>query len=233
MKKELIPEKLNQYLEANYLRDKKQILKSIDFEVDVTKPFKIYIGKKGEFTKKTAKKPVKIKTVVIARRAISAKGRGGGGGGGGVRILTSAKKTVYPKSLKPVGKETDNKKTEQDLKTYIKVVDESFMDTIFKIIDKRKLEDADVYKKANIDRKLFSKLRKGGNPSKRTAIALCIALKLSYDETINLLARAGYTLSKAVLFDMIIAFFIEKKEYRIDVINEELLKHDQKTLGQV
>lgn len=80
---------------------------------------------------------------------------------------------------------------------------------------------------------MFSKLRKGAHPSKTTAIALCIALKLSYNETINLLKRAGYALSDSILFDVIISFFIKEEEYRIEVINETLLGKDQKTLGPV
>jgi hypothetical protein len=91
----------------------------------------------------------------------------------------------------------------------------------------------DVYKKANLDRKLFSKLR--GNikyaPSKQTAIALAIALELNLDETKDLLARAGYALSPCSRFDLIVSYFIKKGNHNIFEINQALFAFDEDLLG--
>lgn len=89
-----------------------------------------------------------------------------------------------------------------------------------------------IYKKAGIDRKLFSKIRTHDEyvPSKKTMIAFALSLELSLEETQNFLALGGYILSKDILFDVIISFFLEKEIYDLDTINSCLYKHNQNTL---
>lgn len=122
---------------------------------------------------------------------------------------------------------------EHSLDDLMAELDEPFADTLFRLIDSRGKTDAEVYKKANIDRKLFSKIRsvKGYTPKKPTILALAVALELTLDETDDLLERAGYALSHASKFDVIVEYFIVSGRYNIFDINEVLFKYDQPLLG--
>jgi O-acetyl-ADP-ribose deacetylase (regulator of RNase III) len=120
-----------------------------------------------------------------------------------------------------------------DLKTVVENIDEPFSATLFRIIDASGKTDTEVYKRANLDRRLFSKIRSNADymPSKKTAFALAIALELSLDETEDFLKKAGFSLSKSQKFDVIVEHFIKNRDYDIFKINEALFYFDQSLLG--
>lgn len=112
-------------------------------------------------------------------------------------------------------------------------LDESFAQTVLRLIDERGLRDATVYKRANMSRQLFAKIRRDDNyrPTKKTACALAFALRLPYEDALALLSRAGFTLSHSSKFDVIVEYCLLNNIYDINQVNMVLYEFDQQLLG--
>ena len=141
----------------------------------------------------------------------------------------TAKSIELPEFLKKLSAQKGRK-----LDELMSHMDETFSQMLLRLIDERGLKDSAVYHKANIDRRLFSKIRNDVNyaPTKKTVLAFAIALELSLDETKDLLMKAGYAFSNSSKSDVIISFFIENRNYNVFEINEVLFFYRQPILGE-
>lgn len=112
-------------------------------------------------------------------------------------------------------------------------LDESFAQTVLRLIDERGLRDATVYKRANMSRQLFAKIRRDDNyrPTKKTACALAFALRLPYEDALVLLSRAGFTLSHSSKFDVIVEYCLLNNIHDVNQVNMVLYEFDQQLLG--
>ncbi|MBO4652904.1 MAG: hypothetical protein J5649_06270 [Lachnospiraceae bacterium] len=137
---------------------------------------------------------------------------------------------VIPAMKEAAGKPVAKKRSLGDV---VKQVGETWQQSLLRMIDERGFTDTEVYKRAGLDRKLFSKIRcnEAYQPKKPTAVALALALQLSLDEMKDMLARAGYAFSPSSRFDLIVEYFIENEVYDVDTINIALYEYGQQLLG--
>jgi O-acetyl-ADP-ribose deacetylase (regulator of RNase III) len=121
----------------------------------------------------------------------------------------------------------------RSLDDVMKQVGETWQESLFRFIDEKGYTDTEVYKRANVDRKLFSKIRSNPDyqPKKMTAVAFALALRLNLDETKDFLGRAGYAFSPGNRFDLIVEYFIQNEVYDTYTINMALFDHDQPLIG--
>ena len=130
----------------------------------------------------------------------------------------------------PVSPKMQAKRSLDDV---MKNLSETWSESLLRMITEKGYEDTEVYKRANVDRKLFSKIRsnKDYKPKKTTAVAFALALRLNLDETKDFIARAGYAFSPSSKFDLIIEYFIENEVYDFMTINIALFDHDEPMIG--
>ncbi len=126
-----------------------------------------------------------------------------------------------------------SKSSKKSLDDIVDQLDETFSEMLLRLIDESGLKDPEVYKKANVTKQTFSKIRNNSNynPTKPTVLAFAIALELNLDETKDLLLKSGYALSNSSRFDVIMSYFFENENYDIYEINAVLFEYDENLLG--
>ena len=144
--------------------------------------------------------------------------------------------SVYGSALSQsptAGRVSGKKPTKKDLEEQLRKLDRGFSETLLALIDASGKKDSEVYKRANIDRKLFSKIKNKPEyrPSKPTVLAFAFALRLDLDQAKDLLVKAGYALSHSNRFDVIVEYFLLRREYDLFQVNEVLFAFDQPLIG--
>ena len=147
------------------------------------------------------------------------------------RRMVSAPRSCAPMMMECVS--APGGSLEDGLKDALNCLDETFSQMVLRKIAEKGMTNAQCYKKANLDKKLFSKIHQDADyrPKKPTAVALAVALELSLKETEELLLKAGFALSPSAKFDVIVEYFIRQGHYNIFDINEALFFYDQPLLG--
>lgn len=103
----------------------------------------------------------------------------------------------------------------KDISPWLNDIEKTFAELMIDWMNKKDIKNQDLWKKANIDRRLFSKILSGGHPSKKTAILLSLALELELDDALDLLSRAGYTLSHSIKEDLVVEWHIKNKVFSV------------------
>ena len=147
------------------------------------------------------------------------------------QIFTDSKSCIPEDDAAPL--EHCERAMSRSLSDLLDEIDDTFSEALLRLIDAKGKTDPEVYKKANIDRKLFSKIRNNPQyqPSKTTALAFAIALELNLDETRDFIGRAGFAISHSSKLDIIVEYFIKRGEYDIFLINDTLFSFNQPLLG--
>ena len=145
----------------------------------------------------------------------------------------TAQANIFPTAAAAAPKPAKAVAAQPGLEELLNKTDAGFSETLLKLIDRTGKKDAEIYKKANIDRKLFSKIRSNPayKPSKPTAVAFAIALELDLEETRDFIGRAGFALTHSSKFDIIVEYFILHKNYDVFELNELLFAFDQPLIG--
>jgi O-acetyl-ADP-ribose deacetylase (regulator of RNase III)/transcriptional regulator with XRE-family HTH domain len=152
------------------------------------------------------------------------------------RVTEQAESIFYEEALlesNKIERLHQAKPKKKSLDDVVNHLDETFSEMLLRLIDEKGLKDPQVYKKANVTKQTFSKIRNNihYNPTKQTVLAFAIALQLNLDEAKDLLMKSGYALSKSSRFDVIISYFFESENYDIYEINAVLFEYEENLLG--
>ena len=207
---------VDQFIDENYVGEK---------TAEEYSPVNLWAGLEAHVADECAEEPIERKAARRERNRNERRGLFGSGSNAmrmdsaipPVAAAGAACASVAPRSLEDV----------------VKNVSETWQESLLRLITERGYSDTEVYKRANVDRKLFSKIRTNKNyqPKKNTAVAFALALRLNLDETKDFLMRAGYAFSPSSKFDLIIEYSIEHGVYDLMLINGALFDHDQPQLG--
>ena len=207
---------VDQFIDENYVGEK---------TAEEYRPVNLWAGLEAHVADECAEEPIERKAARRERNRNERRGLFGSGSNAmrmdsaipPVAAAGAACASVAPRSLEDV----------------VKNVSETWQESLLRLITERGYSDTEVYKRANVDRKLFSKIRTNKNyqPKKNTAVAFALALRLNLDETKDFLMRAGYAFSPSSKFDLIIEYSIEHGVYDLMLINGALFDHDQPQLG--